>query len=108
MSTRVARFDHGGADPVRVRQLVAFINAGDWREKRRLVEQDVELASEGSSRLLDGWIQAVEDQGETESADELRRYSAFLGLVHREGVSTAFEAAAESRIGPQGRPRQRP
>lgn len=92
----MARINDPGTDPVRVQRLVAFINVGDWREKCRLAERDADLASEQTSRLLGGWIAAVEAQGEVDSADELRRYADFLTLVRTDGVSTAFEAAAES------------
>jgi hypothetical protein len=81
---------------VRVQRLADFINAEDWREKRRLAEQDPGLASEQTLQLLDGWIGQVESRGDAESADELRRYADFLRLLCTEGVSTAFEALAES------------
>ena len=92
----MARIHDPGTEPERVRLLAAFINADDWREKRRLAEQDADLASEQAARLLDGWVDAVEEQGDVASADELRRYADFLTLVRAEGVATAFEAAAES------------
>lgn len=93
---RVARIHDSGTEPERVRLLAAFINAGDWREKRSLAEQNADLTSEATARLLEGWVDAVEEQGDVASADELRRYADFLALVRAEGVATAFEVAAES------------
>jgi tetratricopeptide (TPR) repeat protein len=85
-----------GSDAVRVQRLADFINADDWREKRRLAEQDPGLASRQTSRVLEGWIGQVESQGDAEAAEHLRRYADFLTRVRTEGVSAAFEALAES------------
>jgi len=92
----MATVGDAGSDPVRVERLADFINAPDWREKRRLAEQDAVLVSGEASRLLDGWIGQVESQGDTESAEDLRRYADILTLMRTQSVSTAFEALAES------------
>lgn len=92
----MVRFEDPGADPALVQRLVAFINADDWREKRSLAEQHPELATEETSQLLERWIAAVGSQGDGESVAELRRYADFLALLRTHGVSTTFEAAAES------------
>jgi hypothetical protein len=92
----MATVDDPGADSARVQRLADFINADDWREKRRLVEQDARLASQQTAQLLDGWIGQLDSQGDVQSAEDLRRYAVFLALVRTEGVSSAFETLAES------------
>jgi hypothetical protein len=79
----------------RERRLAEFINSGDWREKRRLAEQEPDLISADTSELLEDWIRQVEAQGDSESADELRYYQDFLRLARAEGISAAAEAVAE-------------
>jgi tetratricopeptide (TPR) repeat protein len=90
------RASHPPADPGQVHRLAQFINADTWSEKRHLAEQDVGLASEQTSELLEGWIGQTVSQGDAESADELRQYADFLTLMRTEGVTAAFEAVAET------------
>ncbi len=85
-----------GSDAVRLQRLADFINADDWREKRRLAEQDPGLASRQTSRVLEGWIDQVESQGDAEAAEHLRWYADFITHVRTEGMSAAFEALVES------------
>lgn len=92
----MARFPVGDADPERVRRLAAFVNAGDWGERRRIAEGDDDLAAPPTRRVLDGWVRAVAADGALDTAEDLRRYAHILELVHEHGVSATFETVAES------------